>query len=510
MLANRITKNTKMLKNLQRRKSAMLQTTGSQTPSLHQGVQFSKERLVDFGELPTGQIPLQLTRSPRHNLTTFKNNSRVCTEVYNTQSANVSVFVNAGSRWETLETSGSARLLLNLFLRGTKNKSRKQLEEALQNLGGDISVTLEREIIGLTLKVDNKDIKAAVDLLCEMVLDVNLNQEQIDNEKLNVLNLATETTRDQYNYSMEALFYTSFREHMIGQPVNGNRDSITSLVKNDLEEHQKRTFVGKNFNVVVSGNVNHEEVVKVSEKWLTRLPESTSSRVEINEEKPYLTSTMMSQRDDEMANLNLAVGFLAPGMNNPEYVSMLVYQKILDNYNAHENGQHLNTPNRQYNTLHKLLAELPGVTLQRTKYFGFSDVGLFTCWTHGHEIFSRQMLFTSQYVLGVLSNHLNQAEIFRARAKLFNELLRQTPSTNLNLQIARNLLYNNRRITRTEMAYRFSHCAEGNHLKSFAKKWFFDKDMGVLAYGYVAHLAGVDHYHTRLQNSTRGDPICQI
>ena len=506
MLSKKIFNNLKIMKNIRRLQSGLPEKSQDRSPVMHQGIQFSKEHLVDFGELPTGEIPSQLKQSPKNQLTQLTNNSRVFTEVYNTNSASVSVFINGGSRWETLETSGVSQLLTNLFLRGTNNKSRKQLEENIQNLGGQLEVTLEREIIGLTMKVDNKNVGNAVDLLCEMVMEVNLNQEQIDAEKENVLNLATETARDQHNFSIEGLFYTSFREHMMGQPVNGNRDLITSLTQNDLKEHQNRTYIGKNFSVVATGNVSHEEVLTRSEKWLNKLPENTSSVNEENEQRPNLTSSMMSQRDDEMSNLNVAVGFLAPGMNNPEHISMLVFQKVLDNYNAHEDGQHINTPNRQYNTLHKYLAEMPGVTLQKTKYYGFSDIGLFTCWSHGHEIFSRDMLYTSQYTLGLLSKGIGQAEVFRARAKLFNQLLRDSPSVDLNLDIAKNLSYIGRRVGRTEMAYRISNVAEANHLKNFSTKWFFDQDMGVHAYGYVAHLAGIDHYNNRLSQSTRGDP----
>jgi len=43
----------------------------------------------------------------------------VVTEVHGSDLSEVSVFVNAGSRWETLETSGVSRMLSNLFLRGT-------------------------------------------------------------------------------------------------------------------------------------------------------------------------------------------------------------------------------------------------------------------------------------------------------------------------------------------------------------------------------------------------------
>lgn len=38
-----------------------------------------------------------------------------------------------------------------------------------------------------------------------------------------------------------------------------------------------------------------------------------------------MTPSMMNQRDDEIENMNCAVGFMAPPMSDPRYVSMLLY-----------------------------------------------------------------------------------------------------------------------------------------------------------------------------------------
>ena len=67
--------------------------------------------------------------------------------------------------------------MTNLFLRGTKNKTKAQLEESLANLGAQVEVTFEREIIGLTLHTIKNDVQTALNLLCEMVFETNLQEE---------------------------------------------------------------------------------------------------------------------------------------------------------------------------------------------------------------------------------------------------------------------------------------------------------------------------------------------
>ena len=115
------------------------------------------------------------------------------------------------------------------------------------------------------------------------------------------------------------------------------------------------------------------------------------------------------------------------------------------------------------------------------------------------------MMYLFPYICGWYAKHLNQTETFRARARLFNKLLEQKSSPKLNLQMAENSLNFGRRISRTEMAYRFSSISEHKHLRNVARKWFFDQDVCAHAFGNTHRIAGYDHYHRALTMASRAD-----
>ena len=99
-------------------------------------LQFSKAPILEhFGELPPGEIPEPLKYGREMLMTTTQNGIRVCTERWPSPISSVGVFINAGSRNETLETSGTAHFLEHLMFKGTKNRSRYQLETGVENLG---------------------------------------------------------------------------------------------------------------------------------------------------------------------------------------------------------------------------------------------------------------------------------------------------------------------------------------------------------------------------------------
>jgi predicted Zn-dependent peptidase len=59
----------------------------------------------------------------------------VCTESWNSPLSAVGVFIGAGSRNETLETSGAAHFLEHLHFKGTKKRTRTTLEREVENMG---------------------------------------------------------------------------------------------------------------------------------------------------------------------------------------------------------------------------------------------------------------------------------------------------------------------------------------------------------------------------------------
>jgi len=514
MLTRQFCKQMKLGRNVARLQSNNIpQKNTGQSPARLVGMQFGKQDLVDFGELPRGQIPAQLQYSPEHQLSRLPNNVGVVTEVYPGEQAVVSIFLKAGSRFEDIATSGSARMLSHLFLRGTNGRSRQDVEKLLEELGAEPQLTFERELIGLTLRVDKEDVARAVDLLAEMIVEVKVDDNTIEAEKENVINASLDLCKDQWEQSIEGVFYTSFRDHIMGQPSRGNRDNVPSLNGTAIREHMEKTYAGKNFTVVVSGNANHEEVVKAAQKRLSKLPESPSRETAyVNVEKPLLTPSLMVMRDDEMANINMAVSYVAPSYAHPEKFLMQYVQHLIGDYNAHENGHaHLNAGNRQYNFLHRILAEGPGVSLQHTEYFGFSDVGLFTTWIHGNDVWSKEMMHVCQFSLGRAATLLDQTEVFRARASLFNSLLEQRPSAGLNSIIAKDIQYIGRRVDRTELAYRYSNMAEHNFMQNAIKKWFYAKETGVAIWGPCHNYVKEMHYYNNnLINATRANPAVMI
>jgi predicted Zn-dependent peptidase len=86
--------------------------------------------------LPQGEIPEPLNYDRAIEVTTISNGIRVVTQPNRASPLSVvGVFIKAGSRNETLPTSGAAHFLEHLHFKGTKKRSRYQLEIECENMG---------------------------------------------------------------------------------------------------------------------------------------------------------------------------------------------------------------------------------------------------------------------------------------------------------------------------------------------------------------------------------------
>lgn len=99
---------------------------------------------------------------------------------------------------------------------------------------------------------------------------------------------------------------------------------------------------------------------------------------------------------------------------------------------------------------------------------------------------------------------INQSEVFRARNRLFNDLLEANDPLEVSARNARKLAYLDRLISRTETATRASHMT-ADYITKVATKWFWDKETAVTAYGNL-HSGMVNaHYNRTFRRATLGE-----
>lgn len=225
-------------------------------------LQFSKAPILDnFGELQPGEIPEPLKYIRPFEMTVLPNGVRVCTESWDSPTCAVGVFVDAGSRYETLDTSGTAHFLEHLLFKGTKNRNKEGFEQEVENMGATLDAYTSREHTLFHMQCFPRDIKKCVNILGDMLQNPLLNKNQLNDEKDTIKTELEESNKDMQEVVIEGVHFNCFRDHYMGQPILGDIDNIYNVNQDMVKEYHATHYVGKNLIVVGTGKVNHREFV---------------------------------------------------------------------------------------------------------------------------------------------------------------------------------------------------------------------------------------------------------
>ena len=379
-----------------------------------------------------------------------------------------------------------------MALRGTNSRSKTELAEEIENMGARYTAHSDREHTSYGFQVFKGDAGKAVGLLGDMLCNNQLNSAELELVKDEV-SMEHEDNHNRYEETtLENAHFNSFREHMIGQPIKGDRDLTSTLGVDHLREFHTANYFGDNIVVVATGDVNHDQIVDAVDQHFASLPKKASAPLK-NSEKPIYVPAILFIRDDEMINSNVGIFYDAPGRKDEDYYSFLLLKHMFGSYRIDQHAEHLNDVHKQYNSMHALLGNLVDVTKADSHYYAYSDCGLFGNYFFGNEVFTRQMNYCGVCLPTIYSHYLNDVECIRGRNHLYNQLLTtETPESVAN-DIGKDMLQLGRRVPRSEIAKRVAHI-DNYHIKQLCNQWFYDAEPSFTNWGPIETVSIVGSY----------------
>lgn len=423
----------------------------------------------------------------------MSNGIRVCTEANSQQTATVGVYVGAGSRQDTIETTGTANIVRNMLTRGTSARSKADFASEIEQMGARMGGNIGREMSSITMTAMKGDAGKAVELLGDCFSNASFDPAELELTKQETAAMHEGSFKNLMEQTIEQGHYNSFRDHMMGQPIKGDRDNVQNLTVEACNNYRAANYFGDNMVVVGTGNIDHEKfVADVNQAFGTIGKDTAAARP--NMEKNVYIPGLMFVRDDEMVNTNVAVYYDAPSVKDPDYYGFLLLQNMFGSYRIDKHAEHLNDTKKQYNSMHSLLGDLVDVTMGEALFHSYSDSGLFGNYFFGNEIFTRQMNYCGVCLPTIYSHYLNDVEVIRGRNKLYNTLMNNSECQNtMNGEIGQQILQQGRRVTRSEVAKRLSHF-DAYHIKHMCNTWFYDAEPTFTNWGPCETTASVGSY----------------
>ncbi|KJV69197.1 M16 family metallopeptidase [Candidatus Neoehrlichia procyonis] len=344
-------------------------------------------------------------------VTQLKNNFSVITkQIKDVHSVAINIWVNVGSRYETLNKIGISHFLEHMAFKGTNTRSALDIAKAFDQIGGNFNAHTDREHTVYHVKVLKKDINIAIEILADIIINSQFPEEEIEREKGVVLQEIHQTYDSPSSIIFDKYMEVAFSNQIFGQSILGSEKSVQSFSKADISNYMSKHYNGDNMLMSVAGDVSHDEVVKLSSDFL-QVAKSQRSNIAPS---VYTGGQYLEKKDLEQ--VNLLIGFPGVSYKDNKFYTMQVLDAIIGG----------SMSSRLFQEIREKLGLVYNISSFNSSY---SDNGLFSIYaaTDKHNLQKLITAITSEIKKAAID--ISEEEIQRSKNKLISEILMSREST---------------------------------------------------------------------------------
>lgn len=233
------------------------------------------------------------------------------------ESVTVMMLVKVGSRFDPEKLSGTAHFLEHMFFKGTEAlPTSSKLAMEIEMLGGVTNAFTSYEYTGYYIKVPKKSYKRAIQILAQVMVTPVFKEEELEKEKgviceeIKMYNdLPHEIIKDVFNTTL-------FPKHPLGRDIAGTVQTVGRISIDAISNFRNNFYVAENMHLVVSGDVDLDDVKEISNESFKKLPRNSLHTREISrfEVKDISNKFVHLRKDSEQAHV--VIGGFAPERNH--------------------------------------------------------------------------------------------------------------------------------------------------------------------------------------------------
>lgn len=242
----------------------------------------------------------------------------------------LNVAIKGGSANDPTGQSGIGNFVGEMMLRGTKTRSKAQIDEALDQLGATLGVETRSEALIFRGRVLSAKLPEYMEIVQDIITNPSFPEKEIKKLKSEITSQLMET-RGKDN-SLGKIFWESFlfEGHPYGKPILGKTKEIESLKREDLIQQYENLFQNRNLLVIGSGNAQHSFI----DSWAKQLAEkrpNSSGENPIRTAEPPLSSNQRIVRfidKPDRTQTQLYFGQIGLKLTDPDYFSVYLANHI--------------------------------------------------------------------------------------------------------------------------------------------------------------------------------------
>jgi len=183
-----------------------------------------------------------------------------------------SITLKGGMLLDSPEKTGTANLLSDLMMEGTKNKTPLELEEAIENLGADINIRASKEEIVMQVNTLASKFDEVYKLAEEIILEPRWDEKEFNRIKQETIETINRNKSNPARISgnvFDKLIYG--KNSPLGNSTLGTVESVSSVTIDDLKKYYENNFAPSAAWISIVGDISKDKAVSafssLADKW---------------------------------------------------------------------------------------------------------------------------------------------------------------------------------------------------------------------------------------------------
>ncbi|AHX06905.1 peptidase M16 inactive domain protein [Ehrlichia chaffeensis str. Liberty] len=298
-----------------------------------------------------------------------------------------------------------------MAFKGTKTRTALDIAQIFDDIGGNFNAHTDREHTVYHVKTLKRDIKIAIEVLADIILNSQFPEEEIYKEKGVVLQEIYQTNDSPTSIIFDKYIEAAYPNQIFGKSILGTPESVNSLSKADLHTYMSEYYHAGNMLLSVAGNISHEEVIDLVSQYFSHMKKSQRK---IADPSIYRSGEYREIRNLEQ--VHLVIGFPSVSYKDDLFYTIQILDSILGN----------GMSSRLFQKIREQLGLVYTISSFNSSY---SDNGIFSIYAATDKSNLSQLLSTIASEVKNIITNLQENEITRAKGKLTSEILMSREST---------------------------------------------------------------------------------
>jgi predicted Zn-dependent peptidase len=398
------------------------------------------------------------------------------------RSITAGIWVRRGSRHESPSLNGVCHFIEHAVFKGTQRRTARDIAIESDRLGGNLDAFTTHEMTGFAIKVADRSLPEAFDLLADLLTGPRFEEEDLNREQKVILE-EIKMVEDTPDELLGELFNAAyFPNHALGRPIEGTKETVSSFSHHTIAEYHAREFTPANFVVAAAGNVQHDALVELvarsfQDKAAPKAHSNGSGRA------PRPAAPILIEQKNELEQAHLVIAAPWPDARSSERYAASLLASVIGGGTSSRLWQRIREE--------RGLAYSVGAGGNT-----FSDVGVFTIYAGTSPEHLNEVLDLSlEEMRRVITEKVSTDELKLAKDQAISSILLGLESSSGRVSsLARQEIIHGRRISPQEIIEKLEE-VNVEDLQQVARKFFTNES---LALGALGNLNGFKVNRSRL------------